>query len=201
MLEILTGAGLATSAGLNAFIPMLALGLLDRFTGLVDLPPAWAWLSSDVSLWILGVLLVVEVVADKIPVVDTINDAVQTVIRPAAGGITFASGIGTETTTVTDPDQMISGGAWVPIAIGVAIALAVHLMKAGTRAGANTVTAGASAPVLSTAEDASAVILSLAALFLPVLVAVLIVLLVVGLLLLARRFRRARRPRTGMPAA
>lgn len=59
MLEILTGAGLATSAGLNAFIPVLALGLLDRFTNLADLPPAWSWLSSDVSLWILGVLLVV----------------------------------------------------------------------------------------------------------------------------------------------
>lgn len=197
MLEILTGAGLATSAGLNAFIPMLALGLLDRFTSLVDLPPAWAWLSSDVSLWILGVLLVVEVVADKIPAVDTVNDAIQTVIRPAAGGITFASGIGTQTTTVTDPDQMMSGSAWVPIAIGVAIALVVHLMKAGTRAGANTVTVGAAAPVLSTAEDASAVVLSLAALFLPILVAVLIVALVVGLLLLARRFRRGRRAGAG----
>lgn len=201
MLEILTGAGLATSAGLNAFIPMLALGLLDRFTNLVDLPPAWSWLSSDVSLWILGVLLVVEVVADKIPAVDTVNDAIQTVIRPAAGGITFASGIGTETTTVTNPDQMMSGNAWVPIAIGVAIALVVHLMKAGTRAGANTVTVGAAAPVLSTAEDASAVVLSLAALFLPILVAVLIVLLVVGLLLLARRFRRGRRARAGLHTA
>lgn len=201
MLEILTGAGLATSAGLNAFIPMLALGLLDRFTNLVELPAAWAWLSSDVSLWILGVLLVVEVVADKIPAVDTVNDAIQTVIRPAAGGITFASGIGTETTTVTDPDQMMSGNVWVPIAIGVAIALVVHLMKAGTRAGANTVTVGAAAPVLSTAEDASAVALSVAALFLPILVAVLIVLLVVGLLLLARRFRRGRSGRAGMRTA
>lgn len=201
MLEILTGAGLATSAGLNAFIPMLALGLLDRFTNLVELPSAWAWLSSDVSLWILGVLLVVEVVADKIPAIDTVNDAIQTVIRPAAGGITFASGIGTETTTVTGPDQMMSGNVWVPIAIGVAIALVVHLMKAGTRAGANTVTVGAAAPVLSTAEDASAVVLSVAALFLPILVAVLIVLLVVGLLLLARRFRRGRSGRAGLHTA
>ncbi|MEO4038372.1 DUF4126 domain-containing protein [Micrococcaceae bacterium Sec6.3] len=200
MLEFLTGTGLATSAGLNAFIPMFALGLLDRFTNLVNLPEAWAWLSSDVSLWVVGVLLVLEVVADKIPGVDAMNDAVQTVVRPAAGGITFASGIGTETTTVRDPDALFAGGAWVPIAIGAAIALVVHLAKAGTRVGANTVTVGTAAPVLSTAEDVSAAALTLTALFLPVLVAVLVVAVVVGLWLLARRFR-ARRTRGRAAAA
>ena len=136
MLEFLTGTGLATSAGLNAYIPLLALGLLDRFTGLVDLPAGWTWLSADASLWILGVLLALELVADKIPGVDAVNDVVQTVVRPAAGGIVFASGVG--------------------------------------------------------AEDVSAAGLVAAALFLPVLVAVLVVAVVVGLWLLARRFRDPR---------
>ena len=193
MLEILTGAGLATSAGLNAFIPMFALGLLDRFTDLIDLPAGWTWLSSDVALWIVGLLLVLEVVADKFPGVDAVNDAIQTVIRPAAGGITFASGVGTETTTVQDPSALSTAGAWLPVVIGAAIALAVHLAKAGTRVGANAVTLGAAAPVLSTAEDVSAAALVLSALFLPVAVLVVLLAALAGLWLLVRRLRARRR--------
>lgn len=194
MLEFLTGTGLATSAGLNAYIPMLALGLLDRFTGLVDLPAGWTWLSADASLWILGVLLVLEVVADKFPGVDAVNDAVQTVVRPAAGGIVFASGVGTETTAVHDPGSLFAGSGWVPVVIGAGIALAVHLAKAGTRVGANTATVGTAAPVLSAAEDVSAVGLVAAAIFLPALVAVLVIAVVVGLWLLVRRIRARRSP-------
>ena len=201
MLEILTGTGPATSAGLNAFIPLLALGLLDRFTPVVELPAAWSWLSSDVSLWILGVLLVVEVVADKIPAVDSANDVLQTLVRPAAGGITFASGVGAETVTVQDPDTLLSSQVWVPIAIGAVLALVVHLAKAGTRAAANTVTVGAAAPVLSTAEDASALALTAAALFLPVLVVVVLAAVVVALWLIAQRVRAGRRGGRGASMA
>ena len=201
MLEFLTGTGLATSAGLNAYIPVLALGLLDRFTGLVDLPAGWTWLSADASLWILGVLLVLEVVADKFPGVDAVNDAVQTVVRPAAGGIVFASGVGTETTAVHDPGALFAGSGWVPVVIGAGIALAVHLAKAGTRVGANTVTVGTAAPVLSAAEDVSAVGLVAAAIFLPALVAVLVVAVVVGLWLLVRRIRARRGPGRAPAAA
>lgn len=193
MLEILTGAGLATSAGLNAFIPMFALGLLDRFTNLIDLPSGWTWLSSDVALWIVGLLLVLEIVADKFPGVDAVNDAIQSVIRPAAGGITFASGVGAETTTVQDPTALSMAGAWLPVVIGAAIALAVHLTKAGTRVGANTVTLGAAAPVLSTAEDLSAAALTLSAIFLPIAVLVVFVAALVGLWLLVRWLRARRR--------
>lgn len=192
MLELLTGTGLATSAGLNAYIPMLALGLLDRFTGLVDLPEGWTWLSADASLWILGVLLLLELVADKVPGVDAVNDAVQTVVRPAAGGIVFASGVGTQTTAAHDPGTLFAGSGWVGVVLGAGIALAVQLAKAGTRVGANTATVGAAAPVLSAAEDVSAVGLVAAALFAPVLVAVLAVAVVVGLWLLVRRLRSRR---------
>ena len=128
----------STPGGELARRGLLALGLLDRFTGLVDLPAGWTWLSADASLWILGALLALELVADKIPGVDAVNDVVQTVV------------------------------------------------------GADTVTVGAAAPVLSAAEDVSAAGLVAAALFLPVLVAVLVVAVVVGLLLLARRFRDRR---------
>ena len=195
MIEALTGTGLAAAAGLNAYIPMLALGLLSRFTDLVTLPHGWAWLENPWALGILGVLFVVEVVADKVPAVDHVNDIVQTVVRPAAGGIVFGSGTASQTPAISDPGGFLASGGWVPVAIGVVLALTVHLGKAGTRAVANTATVGVAAPVLSTVEDVSSVALVAAAILLPALVAVLLIALVVGLVLLVRtaRRRRARR--------
>ncbi|KAB1657802.1 DUF4126 domain-containing protein [Pseudoclavibacter chungangensis] len=192
MLEILTGAGLATASGLNAFIPMLAMGLLARFTSLVTLPAGWEWLSNEWVMVIIGVLLVLDVVADKVPAVDHVNDIIQTVVRPAAGGIVFGAGASSQTAAVTDPASFFTSNAWVPVAIGVVVALATHLLKAGTRAGANVVTAGAAAPALSVTEDAMSVGLTFAAIIVPVLV--IVFLLVLGLLfwVLFRRMRRIR---------
>ena len=75
-MELLTGFGLATAAGLNAYIPLLALGLLSRFTDLLTLPHGWAWLENGWVMTIVAALLVVEIVADKIPALDSINDAI-----------------------------------------------------------------------------------------------------------------------------
>ena len=191
MLEFLVGTGLAAAAGLNAWMPLFALGLLDRFVPVLELPAGWSWLSSDVALWITGILLVVEIVADKIPAVDSVNDVLQTVVRPASGGIAFGAGVGAETISVDDP-ALFSDNAWVPIVVGVVIALAMHALKASVRPVANLATAGLAAPVLSAGEDVSAFALIVAAIFVPVLAGVLLVAIVaVGIALLRRRRRRA----------
>jgi hypothetical protein len=190
MLEILTGTGLAAAAGLNAYIPLLALGLGSRFLEFVQLPPAWAWLSNEWVLVILGVLLVIEIVADKIPVVDSINDWLQTVVRPAAGGIVFGGGSVSETAFVTNPDEFFSSNQWLPIAVGIVVALIIHLAKSGFRPIVNTVTAGLAAPAVSAVEDAGSVTLSLAALLIPVLVIVVLALVVWGFVSLFRRGTR-----------
>lgn len=187
MLEILTGTGLAAAAGLNAYIPLLTLGLASRFLEFVQLPPSWAWLSNEWVLVILGVLLVIEIVADKIPVVDTINDWLQTVIRPAAGGIVFGSGSTSQTAFVSNPNEFFSSNQWLPIVVGIVIALVFHLVKTGFRPIVNTVTAGMAAPAVSAAEDAGSVTLTLAALLLPVLVILVIALVVIGFIALFRR--------------
>lgn len=191
MLEFLVGTGLAAAAGLNAWMPLFALGLLDRFVPVLELPAGWSWLSSDVALWITGILLVVEIVADKIPAVDSVNDVLQTVVRPASGGIAFGAGVGAETIRVDDP-ALFSDNAWVSIVVGVVIALAMHALKASVRPVANLATAGLAAPVLSAGEDVSAFALIVAAIFVPVLAGVLLVAIVaVGIALLRRRRRRA----------
>lgn len=188
-MELLTGLGLASAAGLNAYVPLLALGLLARWTDLVQLPSAWAWLQDPWALGIIGLLLVVEVTADKIPGVDHVNDLLQTVVRPVSGGLVVGAGTD-QASLVQDPSQWLSSGDWVPVLVGAAIAFGVHLLKASGRAVVNATTAGFGAPVASTAEDVLAVGLSLAALLLPVLVLLLLVLVVV--VVVRGRNRRAR---------
>jgi hypothetical protein len=130
VLEALTGSGLAASAGLNAYIPLLIMGLMGRYTDLMDLPSGWQWLTNGWVIAILVVLLIIEVVADKVPVVDHVNDVVQTVVRPTAGGLAFGAGSSSETVTVSDPGAFFGSHQWVPVAAGVVIALVVHGVKA-----------------------------------------------------------------------
>lgn len=192
MLELLTGTGLAASAGLNAYIPLLVIGLLARYTDVINPPSGWQWLSNGWVLVILGVLLAVEVVADKVPVIDSVNDVVQTVVRPTAGGLAFGAGASSETVTVSDPGSFFSSNEWVPMATGVVIALVVHAAKAAVRPVVNATTAGIGAPVVSTAEDATSAFMSVIAIILPILVLLLLVGLVFALVGLGRRRRRRR---------
>ncbi|GIJ24397.1 membrane protein [Micromonospora lutea] len=196
VLEVLTGTGLAASAGLNAYVPLLVMGLMARFTSVIDLPGGWQWLGNEWVLGILAVLLVVEVVADKVPVVDHINDVVQTVVRPTAGGLAFGAGSASETVTVSDPDSFFAGGGqWLPVLVGVLIALGVHLLKSAARPVINAATAGFGAPVASTAEDATSVVMSFVAIILPVLVLAFLVGMVLFLPWLLRRRADRRRER------
>ncbi|GHJ51902.1 DUF4126 domain-containing protein [Micromonospora chersina] len=201
MLEVLTGSGLAASAGLNAYIPLVLMGLLARYTDLMELPSGWQWLGNGWVLLILAVLLAVEVVADKVPVVDHVNDVVQTVVRPTAGGLAFGAGSSSETVTVSDPDTFFSSHQWVPVVVGVLIALGVHLLKSAARPVINATTAGFGAPVASTAEDATSAVMSVVAILLPVLVLVFLVLLVAFFFWFLRRRRDRRRERQAARAA
>lgn len=189
-MELLTGLGLATASGLNAYIPLLALGLLSRFTNLITLPHGFVWLENGWVMGILAVLLIVEIVADKIPALDSVNDAIQTFVRPTSGGIVFGSGAGAQTAAVTDPGAFAQSGQWIPIVVGVVIALVVSLTKSAVRPAANVATAGVAAPVLSTIEDGVSVALVFFAILLPVVVLVVLGLLVWGFVKLWRRRRR-----------
>jgi hypothetical protein len=175
---------------LNAYIPLLALGLLSRFTDLVTLPHGWAWLENGWVMTIVAALLIVEIVADKIPALDSINDAIQTFVRPTAGGIVFGSGTAAQTSAVTDPGAFAQSGQWIPVAIGVVTALVVSLTKSTVRPAANVATAGMAAPVLSTVEDFTSVGLVFLAILVPVLVLVVVVALVWAVVTVLRRRRR-----------
>ena len=191
VLEVLTGLGLATAAGLNAYIPLLLVGLVSRYTDVLDLSSSFDWLENGWLLTGLGVLLAVEVVLDKVPVVDSVNDAVQTFVRPVSGGVTVAA-----TSAAADVDSSwAQDSAWIGWVGGVVVALVVHGGKVATRPVVNAATLGVGAPVVSTAEDATSVGFSLSALFAPLLVLVGLVLLGWFAFVMLRKAKRAARRR------
>lgn len=180
-MDIFTGAGLALPAGLNAYIPLLTVGLLARFTELVELDSPYDLLASNTGLITLAVLLLIEIFADAIPGVDHVNDVVQTVVRPAAGAIVMLAVEG----------NAIDTHPLVQVAIGVVLAGSVHGVKALGRPFVTGSTGGVGNPIVSTVENASAAVMSILAIVAPVLVLVVLVLLVVlGVRWWSRRRRR-----------
>lgn len=179
-MDVLSGLTLAAPAGLNAYIPLLAVALAERF-GWVSLREPFDGIGSWWVIGVIAVLLLVEVVADKVPAVDHVNDVVQTVVRPAAGGLLAVSA---STQGTVEPVVLLIAG--------VLIAGGVHAVKATARPAVNVTTAGVGAPVVSTGEDILAVIGTVLALLVPVLAAVLIgAAVLVAVVLMRRRRHRA----------
>ena len=168
--HILAGFGLSGAAGLNAWLPLLIVGLADRYTNLLNLQGPYAVLAQPLVLGILGVLLLVEVVADKVPAVDSINDAIHTLIRPAAGAILFAA-------NANAFGHMDSGLAMV---FGLLAAGSIHAVKATTRPLVTAGTAGTGNFVVSTLEDVLAATVAILALLAPALAIALLALCVFG---------------------
>lgn len=167
MFAALTGAGLSAAAGLNAFIPLLIVGVFSRFTSFINLPEQLAWLESWPAIIISLAFLAVELVLDKIPGVDHINDLIQIAVRPVVGGVIFAASSAAE---VIDQSQFWQDNPLLGGIIGAVIATTVHTAKAAARPAINASTGGTGAPLASFAEDATAVGLSFVAIFLPILV-------------------------------
>jgi hypothetical protein len=191
MLASLTGLGLSAAAGLNAYIPLLLVGVLARFTDVITLPEPYRWIQSGWALGVASVLLVAELVLDKVPVVDHVNDAVQTLVRPTVGGVIFAA---TTAAAEADASPWMQDHPWVGVLLGVAVAGGVHATKATARPVVNATTVGTATPLVSAAEDAASLAMSLVAVFLPVLVVVVLLLVAWAAWGLVRRVRRRRRP-------
>lgn len=181
---ILSAFGLSTAAGLNAYVPLLLIAVLGRL-GLVTMRAPFDVLTSWWAIAVLSVFLVVEIVVDKVPGADHVNDIVQTFIRPAAGAVLFAISSG------------VIGEAHPAVALvcGLVLAFGVHATKAAARPVVNASTLGIGAPFVSTAEDIASFVTSLIAVFLPFLVALFVVLLLACAYWVWSRRRRQRQQR------
>lgn len=192
MFATLTGLGLSTAAGLNAYIPLMVVGLLANFTDRVKLPEGYDWLSNGWVLAGVAVLLTAEFVLDKVPVVDHINDMIQTAVRPAAGGVVFSA---TTAAAELDNSTWLTERPVIGWVLGIVTAFIVHSIKSSARPVVNATTAGVGAPVVSTIEDAGSLGMSLIAIFLPLLVIVALVALALVAWLAIRKVRRHREAR------
>ena len=176
--NIVTAFGLAGAAGLNAYIPLLLVGIAGRL-GYIHLASPFDVLTTLPALIVLGVMLVIETVVDKIPVADHVNDVVQTFIRPAAGAVLFAANSG----VIKELDPTVS------LVIGLVMALGVHGVKAAARPAVNLTTMGVGAPIISFIEDVISAVAALLALFAPIIFVLFAALVVYMVVRLLRRIR------------
>ena len=179
--------GTSFASGLNLYATVAAVGLFERF-GIVQLPPQLHVLAHPMVLGLAIALFVIEFIADKIPYVDSVWDAVHTFIRPPAAAFlsysAFASGV---------PEQWKIGAAL----LAGSVALTSHGAKATTRAAANVSPEPVSNWTLSFAEDGIAVFLSWLASTHPILTAgVVVALVILAVLLMWRLFRFFRQAMT-----
>src|SRR4026208_783662 len=171
-MELLTGIftafGLSASAALNAYLPLLLVGLLARYTDLINLSKPWDTLANPWIILMLCLLVIIEMVADKVPAVNHVNDLIQTLIRPAAGAIAFAA----SANVVTDVNPVLA------LACGLLVAGTVHVAKAGAvRPMVTATTGGAGNIPVSIAEDVISTVLSFLAIAVPILVGTLLIVL------------------------
>ncbi len=167
LMSIFSAFGLSASAGLNAYIPLLTVALLGRFTNLIELSAPWDALTSWWIIGLLVVLCIIELFADSTPAINHINDIIQTIIRPTAGAILFAS----SAKIVTEVHPVLALG------LGLFIAGGVHAAKSAVFRPAVTATTGGTANVVvAVAEDAATTVVSILSIVLPVVIACILVL-------------------------
>lgn len=183
LINIFSAFGLSASAGLNAYIPLLIVAFLAKFTNLIHLNSPWDLLTS---WWMIGLLLIlsmIEFFADKIPAVNHINDIIQTLIRPAAGAILFAS----SAKIISDVHPILSLG------LGLMVAGSVHAVKSiAVRPAVTATTAGVGNIPVSIAEDLISTIVSILSIVVPVFIACLLIVLIFWIVW--RLWRRSNAP-------
>jgi hypothetical protein len=160
--SIALGIALAACAGLRAWLPLLAVGLSVRL-GVLPLGDSFLFLGSNTALTVFLIATIIEVLADKVPVVDHALDALSTFLKPVAGMLLAASVLW----TVDDPIVAMALG----VMVGAPVSLVPHATKATVRGVLSPITAGLAAPILSILEDVIAFGLVALAILAPLVVA------------------------------
>jgi uncharacterized membrane protein len=169
IINIFSAFGLSASAGLNAYIPLLVVALLAKYTKLITLKSPW---DAMTSWWVIGVLIflcVIEIVADKVPAVNHVNDVIQSFVRPTAGAIVFAA----------TASNLANVSPVLGLIAGLFVAGGVHAVKSLAVRPLVTATTGGTGNVpVSIAEDATSTVVSVISVALPVIAACIVVILV-----------------------
>lgn len=163
VISICLGIGLAASVGFRVFLPLFALSLASYFN-IWELNGSWLWIGSLTAVLIFGVATLIEVMGYYIPFVDNLLDTIAIPLAAIAGTAVMVS-------TMADLSPLIS---WtLAIIAGGGTAATLKSAIGATRVTSTVSTAGLGNPVVSTIETGSSVILSVFAIFLPLVAFVL----------------------------
>lgn len=147
IMALVAALGLSSTAGLRAVATLFAIGVVSDISigghPLLTLNGNFAVLGSMPMLILLGVLTVAEVIIDKFPGLDNLNDVIHTAIRPVVGAVIVAG----TANTLSDMNVWLAAGA------GAVLAFGVHATKATARAATTATTAGMGNPIVSVLED------------------------------------------------
>jgi hypothetical protein len=176
--------GFSFAAGINLYATVAILGLTSRY-GWVQLPEQFRVFDNDIVIGAALTLYVIEFFADKVPWVDSLWDAVHTIIRPIGGALIAVTTLGEASPTMEGVVALLGG----------TVAAGSHFTKAGTRAVANTSPEPFSNWILSVAEDLFVVGLGFIALKYPTIAAVVVIVAVVLMIIFATWIIRAVRRR------
>ena len=182
ILSIFLGIGLAASVGFRVFLPLFALSLASYF-GVWDLNENWQWIGSLVALLTLGLATLLEIFAYFIPWFDNLLDSIAVPLAAIAGTAVMVS-------TVADLDPVITWS--LAIIAGGGTATAIKGAGATGRLASTATTGGLANPVYATIETGTAMVVTAASIFAPILAAILVIIILV----LIFRIYRSIRPRT-----
>lgn len=184
IISIFLGVGLAASVGFRVFLPLFALSLAAYFD-IWELNDNWQWVGSLATLITLGVATIVEIFAYFIPWVDNVLDSIAIPLAALAGTAVMVS-------TVADLDPVITWS--LAIIAGGGTATAIKGAGATGRLASTASTGGLANPIVSSVETGTALVVSVASIFAPILAAVLVIII---LIIVFRIYRKLRpRPRT-----
>ncbi|TLP81703.1 DUF4126 domain-containing protein [Maribacter sp. ACAM166] len=179
ILSIFLGVGLAASVGFRVFLPLFALSLASYF-GVWELNENWQWIGGLVAVLTLGVATLLEIFAYFIPWFDNLLDSISIPLAAMAGTAVMVS-------TVTDLDPVITWS--LAIIAGGGTATAIKSAGATGRLASTATTGGLANPVLATVETGTAIVVTAASIFAPILAAVLVIIILVIIFRIYRSFR------------
>lgn len=182
------GIALSASAGLRAFLPLFVAGLAARVWRPELLGDSFQWLQETPALIALGIAVVAELAADKVPALDHLLDAVQGPVRTGAGVLAAAAVAGAELPAWATALVAVVGGS---------VALGTHSAKSLLRVGSTAATGGLANPVISFLEDVLSLLISVLSILAAVLALLFAFLALTTLFVLGRRVWRWLRRRGG----
>lgn len=182
IISIFLGVGLAASVGFRVFLPLFALSLASYF-GVWELNENWQWIGSLAALLTLGVATLAEVFAYFIPWIDNLLDSMAIPLAAIAGTAVMVS-------TVANLDPVITWS--LAIIAGGGTATAIKGAGASTRLASTATTGGVANPLVATVETGTAVLVTTASIFAPILAAFLVIVILVFVFMIYRKLR----PRT-----